>query len=130
MIDGAHPAEHTIRNTFRKLNAPGAPRNVVAFSKWCHQNSREVGSVLRVLADAGIVRTDGRTGEFTILSNVIARAALQRSQVARKRELLRLERMQGYAYHKKCRRKYVMDYFGDTTFRNCAGCDNCSRARS
>ena len=36
-----------------------------------------------------------------------------------------LDRMQEYAYHKKCRRKYVMDYFGDTSFRKCAGCDNC-----
>ncbi len=125
MIDGAHPSEQTIRDTFRKLNAAGAPRDVVAFSKWCRQNSREVGSVLRVLADANIVSVDRRSGAFQVLSKVIARADLKRSQIARKRELLRLERMQGYAYHNKCRRKYVMEYFGDTSFRNCAGCDNC-----
>ncbi|HEY0673771.1 MAG TPA: ATP-dependent DNA helicase RecQ [Longimicrobiales bacterium] len=127
MIDGAHPSERTIRDTFRKLTSAQAPREVAAFSKWSRQNSREVGSVLRVLADAGVVTVDRRSATFTILSRVITRAALQHSQVARKRELLRLERMQGYAYHKKCRRKYVMEYFGDTSFRSCAGCDNCQR---
>ena len=127
MIDGAHPAEQTIRDTFRKLNALSAPREVVAFSKWCKQNSREVGSVLRILADAGIVQVERRTGQFEVLSRVITRDSLKRAAVARKRELLRLDRMQGYAFHKKCRRKYVMDYFGDTSFRRCSGCDNCLR---
>jgi ATP-dependent DNA helicase RecQ len=126
MIDGAHPSEATIRETFRKLNAPSAPSDVVAFSRWSKQNSREVGSVLRVLADAGIVQVDRRTGKFQILAKMIARASLQRAEIARQREVLRLDRMQGYAFHKKCRRRYVMDYFGDQSFRRCAGCDNCS----
>lgn len=126
MIDGAHPSEQTIRDTFRKLNGAGAPRDVAAFSRWSKQNSREVGSVLRVLGDAGIVSVERRTGKFEIVSKVITRASLQRSQLARKRELLRLERMEGYAFEQKCRRKYVMDYFGDTSFRKCAGCDNCA----
>lgn len=127
MIDGAHPSEQTIRDTFRQLNSASAPGDVVAFSRWSKQNSREVGSVLRILADAGIVHVERRTGKFAVLSNVITRDSLKRAAVARQRELLRLERMQGYAFHKKCRRKYVMDYFGDTSFRHCAGCDNCAR---
>ncbi|HEX6065542.1 MAG TPA: ATP-dependent DNA helicase RecQ [Longimicrobiales bacterium] len=127
MIDGAHPDESVIRGTFRKLNAPDAPRDVAAFSRWSRQNTREVGSVLRILADVNIVQVDRRTGTFDVLSKVITRASLQRAAVARKRELLRLERMEGYAFHQKCRRKYVMDYFGDTSFRRCAGCDNCLR---
>jgi ATP-dependent DNA helicase RecQ len=127
MIDGAHPSESTIRSTFRLLNAREAPRDLAAFCRWSKQNSREVGSVLRILADASIVRVDRRTGEFEVLNKVITRASLQPAALARKRELLRLERMEGYAFHRKCRRKYVMDYFGDTSFRRCAGCDNCNR---
>jgi ATP-dependent DNA helicase RecQ len=125
MIDGAHPSEPTIRATFRKLNAAGAPRDVVAFSRWSKQNSREVGSVLRILAEANIVHVERRTGRFEVSSRVITRDSLKRAAIARKRELLRLDRMQAYAFHRKCRRKYVMDYFGDTSFRQCAGCDNC-----
>ena len=127
MIDGAHPSEQVVRATFRKLSSASAPRDVVAFSRWSRQNSREVGSVLRILGDAGIVRVERRTGSFEVLSPVITRESLKRAALARKRELLRLDRMQGYAFHKKCRRKYVMDYFGDTSFRHCAGCDNCAR---
>ena len=126
MIDGAHPSEPTIRETFRKLNAPGAPRDLTGFAKWSKQNSREVGSVLRVLGDAGIVRVEKRTGQIEVLSSVIARSSLQRAERARKREMLRLERMEQYAYCTKCRRRYVMDYFGDQSFRTCAGCDNCA----
>jgi hypothetical protein len=126
MIDGAHPAEPTIRDTFRKLNQPGAPHEVAAFSRWSKQNSREVGSVMRILGDAGIVRVEKRSGSIEVLSRVITRASLQRAEQARKRELLRLQRMEGYAYCEKCRRRYVMDYFGDTSFRTCAGCDNCA----
>lgn len=125
MIDGAHPSEATIRDTFRKLQSAAAPREVAAFSRWSKQNTREVGSVLRILGDANIVRVDRRTGVFEVMEKVITRAALQRAALARKRELLRLERMEGYAFHTKCRRKYVMEYFGDTSFRKCAGCDNC-----
>ena len=125
MIDGAHPAESTIRDTFRKLNQPGAPRDVAAFTRWSKQNNREVGSVLRILGDAGIVSVEKRTGAIEVRSRVITRASLQRADQARKRELLRLQRMEEYAYCEKCRRRYVMDYFGDTSFKQCAGCDNC-----
>ena len=127
MIDGAHPAESTIRETFRKLNSAGAPRTVAEFGRWSKQNTREVGSVLRILADANIVTVERQTGRFEIVSKTITRASLQRAAQARKRERLRLERMEGYAFHQKCRRKYVMDYFGDTSFKRCAGCDNCNR---
>ena len=125
MIDGAHPAESTIRDTFRQLNTPGAPRDVAQFTKWSKKNGREVGSVLRVLADAGVVRVDKRKGSVEILQTSFHRSALHKAEIARKRELLRLERMEAYAYCGKCRRRYVMDYFGDTSFRKCAGCDNC-----
>ena len=126
MIDGAHPAESAIRNTLRKLRSPGAPMDVVAFGKWSKQNSREVGSVLRVLAEAGVVQVEKRTGVIRLLADVLPRKALEKARRARERELLRLKRMEGYAYHQKCRRRYVMDYFGDTSFKECGGCDNCN----
>jgi ATP-dependent DNA helicase RecQ len=125
MIDGAHPSETVLRDTFRKLNSPGAPRDVAGFSRWSKQNSREVGSVLRILGSAGAVRVERRTGVIEVVGKVLTRASLQRAEQARKRELLRLDRMEEYAYCTTCRRKYVMDYFGDQSFRTCAGCDNC-----
>jgi ATP-dependent DNA helicase RecQ len=38
----------------------------------------------------------------------------------------KLQRMQGYAYHKRCRRGYVLRYFGDpAAMSRCGACDNC-----
>ncbi|MEO6526092.1 MAG: ATP-dependent DNA helicase RecQ [Gemmatimonadaceae bacterium] len=51
-------------------------------------------------------------------------AALERR---RKAELAKLDAMQQYAYTRKCRREFVLEYFGDTSARTrCSGCDNCS----
>ena len=44
----------------------------------------------------------------------------------RKRELIRLHAMEGYAYAQGCRRGYMLRYFGDPgTMRSCTDCDNC-----
>jgi ATP-dependent DNA helicase RecQ len=44
----------------------------------------------------------------------------------RQREMNRLERMFGYAYARKCRRRYVLEYFGEVAgFERCGGCDVC-----
>ncbi len=44
----------------------------------------------------------------------------------KERELRKLQRMQGYAYHERCRRGYLLRYFGDpAAMRECGACDNC-----
>jgi ATP-dependent DNA helicase RecQ len=43
------------------------------------------------------------------------------------RELDKLKKMQGYAYHEGCRRGYVLHYFGDPdAMDECGACDNCT----
>jgi ATP-dependent DNA helicase RecQ len=43
------------------------------------------------------------------------------------RELDKLKKMQGYAYHEGCRRGYVLRYFGDPdAMDECGACDNCT----
>ena len=45
-------------------------------------------------------------------------------------ELRKLEMMQKYAYADRCRREFVLRYFGDPAARpRCIGCDNCLGAR-
>jgi len=46
-----------------------------------------------------------------------------------RRALLLLKRMTDYAYTKKCRRAYILRYFGETLEGECAGCDVCSGPR-
>jgi ATP-dependent DNA helicase RecQ len=44
-------------------------------------------------------------------------------------ELKKLQRVQGYAYHERCRRGYVLRYFGDpAAMDECGACDNCLAA--
>jgi ATP-dependent DNA helicase RecQ len=72
-----------------------------------------------------------RTGGGTRLTNPRAPlasfevdwAALERR---RKGELAKLEAVQSYAYTARCRRGFVLRYFGDPAARDrCEGCDNC-----
>ena len=47
-------------------------------------------------------------------------------EARKERELKKLQRMQGYAYHERCRRGYVLRYFGDpAAMDECGACDNC-----
>ena len=45
-------------------------------------------------------------------------------------ERAKLAKMIEYAYHQRCRRQFVLDYFGDVDWRDrgrrCVACDNCS----
>ncbi len=51
------------------------------------------------------------------------RAIEQRKQ----RETKKLQQMQGYAYHERCRRGYLLRYFGDpAAMAECGACDVCS----
>jgi ATP-dependent DNA helicase RecQ len=44
----------------------------------------------------------------------------------RARDEKKLQRMQGYAYHDRCRRGYVLRYFGDpAAMEECGACNNC-----
>jgi ATP-dependent DNA helicase RecQ len=44
----------------------------------------------------------------------------------RRAEVSKLQAVQSYAYTKKCRRGFVLRYFGDPAAKaECAGCDNC-----
>ena len=44
----------------------------------------------------------------------------------RRGELGKLDSVQKYAYHTRCRREFVLRYFGDPAARaECSGCDNC-----
>ena len=39
-----------------------------------------------------------------------------------------LKRVKNFAYNNGCRRKYILDYFGEKyNADNCNNCDNCSR---
>ncbi len=43
----------------------------------------------------------------------------------KERSYSKLDIMENYVYHFGCRRKYILDYFGESHSGDCGGCDNC-----
>ena len=128
MIDGAHPAETTIRRVLKGLPDRMTRADVAGVLKQTGANRREFGSAIRILTYTGNVTVEGRAPDGVVIlqSRDVTRDALAQSRVARDRELVRLQRMQGYAYHSGCRRAFVLEYFGARfNAKACAGCDNC-----
>jgi RecQ family ATP-dependent DNA helicase len=125
MIDGAHPSADTIRRVLKHAPAVLSRDNAVQVMKATQTNRREYGSVLRVLKSADVLEPEAET--LIVKRRSVSAAELAQSQLARERELLRLRRMEGYAYYRACRRSFVLEYFGATLLRGaCAGCDNCN----
>jgi ATP-dependent DNA helicase RecQ len=72
--------------------------------------------------DAGLRLTDPSA---SLASFAIDWDALDRRRAS---ELSKLDTMQRYSYTKKCRRAFVLNYFGEgNADRRCHGCDNCHR---
>jgi ATP-dependent DNA helicase RecQ len=129
MIDGAHPSEDTIRRVLKLLPERISREQINTVLKLTSTNRRELGSVIRVLAQAGVATIEGTPphGLVTINTRTLHRDQIARALVSRERELVRLQRMQAYAYHGKCRRTFVLDYFGAKFAASaCSGCDNCN----
>lgn len=136
LIDATYPSGELLRALWkllreqpeRGMGAPGA----LAASLPGTPHESTVKSALRLLARHGLLRDDQGIveavrpgelgGDYPALD---VEALARREQVERSK----LRRMIDYAYHPRCRRQFVLDYFGDEDWRDgalrCAGCDNC-----
>lgn len=86
-------------------------------------------TALSRLAEVGVVETLP-TGEVAIspLTKDISEAAESAVQAQERRqqwERSRLEMMRGYAEVRDCRRKYLLNYFGEALEAPCDHCDSC-----
>jgi ATP-dependent DNA helicase RecQ len=128
MIDGAHPPEATIRRVLKLVPETFGHDQVPQLIKTTSTNRREFGSALRILGKAGVIELppNGTDGQVRVIRRSLRNEDLAEAGFARERELIRLRRMQAYAYQTGCRRTFVMEYFGSKfSSRECAGCDNC-----
>ena len=97
-------------------------------------NGAALGAALRILERHGMLRRDSErlaatrpsadapAGMFPVLD---VESLQRRAEVERGK----LRRMVEYAYHPRCRRQFVLEYFGDEDWTNrdrkCGACDNC-----
>lgn len=89
----------------------------------------KVKTALHLLTDADAIATEP-TGEISVSENLenieeAAATALEAQERQRQFERSRLEMMRGYAEVRDCRRKYLLNYFGEQFDAPCNHCDNC-----
>ncbi|MCE9574522.1 MAG: ATP-dependent DNA helicase [Deltaproteobacteria bacterium] len=136
LIDSSYPTGEILRAAWKLLRddpeagaldgledrlrarLPGEPHGAV------------VGSCLRLLERHGLTRTDGQF-VLAVRPDPGQYPPLDVEQLARRKETERgkLRTMIEYAYWPRCRRQFVLDYFGDVEWRNrdrtCGACDTC-----
>jgi ATP-dependent DNA helicase RecQ len=77
-------------------------------------SARKLGRILNLVDEA---RTNGHR------PNVVA--VIERAEAYRKLQESRIERMRAYAETRRCRRQFLLEYFGEQTAELCGDCDNC-----
>lgn len=86
-------------------------------------------TALNQLTELGVVETlptgEVMAGEAEVAPVEAAEAAIAIQDQRRQWERSRLEMMRGYAEVRDCRRKYLLNYFGEEFAAPCECCDNC-----
>jgi ATP-dependent DNA helicase RecQ len=140
-LDGANPSPDTIRGTYGAIAAKCARAPAELTSKDIAErlpdrvNDMAVSTAVVILERAGAIRrtyaAESRTATFDVARPVVMARDLPVDFEAlarkRRRDEQRLARMVAYAAPTRCRHRFILDYFGDTTAAGaCAACDTCA----
>ncbi len=134
LIDASYPSADTLRGVWKALReqpALGHDVDRLRFELPGEPHASTVSAAIRILTRHGYLNEtpdgiravrpqgDGEHQAFDV--NALAR----RADVERNK----LRSMVDYGYHPRCRRQYMLDYFGDSDWadpmRRCSACDNC-----
>jgi len=137
LIDASYPSADVLRGIWKLLREQPALGYIDAKTDERlkevlpgEPSGAAVSSAVRILERHGMVRRDGDTwvatrpepGMFPTLDvdGLARRADVERAK---------LRTMVEYSYFTKCRRQFVLEYFGDTSWQHrttgCGSCDNC-----
>lgn len=107
---------------------PVTPKDIVEETDL---SARKLTSVIQRLEDVGVVETLP-TGEVQLTEEADVAEAVQEvaEQQDQRKEMAkeRLQQMREYADTAACRRKHLLEYFGDGFCEPCNNCDNCEAA--
>jgi ATP-dependent DNA helicase RecQ len=135
LIDASYPSAEMLRAMWRRL-AEGPEITDADLEDRLRRvlpgdpSKAAVGAAIRILERHGMIARDGDEirasrpgpGQFPPLD---VEALSRRAESER----TKLRTMVEYAYHPRCRRQHVLDYFGDEDWRDrskrCGACDNC-----
>ena len=105
------------------------PINLKDLKEQTELSQAKLTTVISRLEEVGVVETlptgEVISSEENIEIGDAAEAAISAQENYQKFVRSRLEMMRGYAEVRDCRRKYLLNYFGETLERTCDLCDSC-----
>ncbi|UCF19352.1 MAG: RecQ family ATP-dependent DNA helicase [Gemmatimonadota bacterium] len=143
LLDGGSESDResalrTVLKGLARASAYGARRQLSLarreIARWAGADFATASRCLDALQEMGVLgwRNDGASPGYLLKDGQSEHdePPVDWERVARRRtlELRKLRSMERYAYQGGCRRRYLLDYFGErTAFFRCAACDRCSR---
>jgi ATP-dependent DNA helicase RecQ len=140
LIDSSYPSAEILRGLWKLVRGepelgmrPGRLRGYLAAFTEDKRPPHEsvMRSAVRILVRHGFLREQGDVLVAVRPDEAEGFAPLDVSGLARRAEIERrkLRTMLEYAYHPRCRRQFILDYFGDLDWsdrdQRCTACDNC-----
>lgn len=143
-IDGSNPDADFVRRTYAQLLELKDGANEIKASIQHladlvgSRNSMQIGSTVKLLADAGVLERFDIPGERIRGTRILRpdltppEIPLDEQAMAMKatRDRGKLEAMILYATHYGCRQVWIRDYFGEKEAEECGLCDACENSSS
>ncbi|MBD7994779.1 ATP-dependent DNA helicase RecQ [Arthrobacter sp. Sa2CUA1] len=123
------PNEEALSQVFKVVKRHDAPVSADTLRQDLDISARRLSGQLSLLEQSGSVQASG--AGYTALPVTAAKAVQAAVEFAEKRENIdssRLEMMRQYAETGDCRRRFLLNYFGEDAPDMCGNCDNCERA--
>jgi ATP-dependent DNA helicase RecQ len=124
---GQRGDESVLGQVMEAVARADAPIRLTALRRDCDASARKVTDAVNVLEQAGALTSSrrGLRGAGVPVPEAVARA-LQVADAHRRMERSRVEMMRGYAETNRCRRQFLLGYFGEQLHKPCGNCDNCA----
>jgi ATP-dependent DNA helicase RecQ len=124
----AGPSEETLLRVAAVLGRAGRRTTITAVQAAAELSRARAGAALQAFADAGAVRIGPRR-RVSIVGDLEQAVTDAEAAVERRRtvERSRAETMEAYAETRSCRRRFILEYFGEEAPEHCGRCDNCER---
>ena len=121
------PSRQTIEEVAAALEVHRT--SVAAVARDARVSRERATAALMALRDAGAVRIGGRGG-VTVTGDPASAVDAAWADVSRRRavERTRAETMEAYAEETGCRRRFLLEYFGEAAPAQCGNCDNDERS--
>lgn len=132
LIEGNSPSAEVLRATWKVIkDEPSLAKDEKALAERTGAESgMQAQAALRILMGAGLLQNDPGYG-LRAMKPTASAAPFDPATPSRRGEVERakLKHMASYAYTRGCRRRAILEYFGDPAARallgGCGSCDNC-----